>query len=357
MAIYFLVLALGVGSTFLARRSGSALLRRIFHSIAFLSLVLLAALRDRSVGTDTSNYVYSFEHTRTLADVFLLVDKTGEFGFWILMWGLHFLSDQYFICLLAIAVIVVGSFQQSILRYSVEPVNAMFVFIAMGAYTFFFNGARQGMACAIFAVAAGPLVRRQLAYYITWILIAFLFHKTAIVLLPAYVIANTRGNFKNIVLMVTVGVAVLLFYDKVLAVATNFDPRYLESGARGEGDGGYYVTGFDVVLGVFFVAIRKLIRTDSDQYGQFLNLYLVGVMIELASRILRTDPSGMQRLSMYFTIFVLFLWPIAFRNLPRRWVLSARFFFVLGYLAYFTLTTQRFSDLIPYKLNPFFGIW
>jgi len=54
--------------------------------------------------------------------------------------------------------IVVACYQRVIVAHSANIGVSFFIFIAM-FYTFFFNAARQGIACAIFALAIGPLLK------------------------------------------------------------------------------------------------------------------------------------------------------------------------------------------------------
>jgi hypothetical protein len=352
MLFYFIMLFVVVLSTQMANRIKSPSTEsRFFLLIAFSSMVLVAGMRDRTVGTDTGSYVRYFNDMRTFADVVVTSGKMWEYGFWLLTWLLHFISDQYVVYLFAIALIVVGCYQWSIVAYSENIGISFFVFITMGFYTFFFNGARQGIACAIYALAIGPLLERNFKKYLAYVLLAFLFHKSAIILLPVYFVFGRANTLKANMLILLTGCMVAYFFQQIVEVGAQFDARYEGYATAGEG-GGYYTVAFVCALCLFFLLFRRSVRVDKDRYGLFLNMLMFGTMVGVVSSFLSTNPSGFLRYSVYFNIGSVFLWPIVFRNITdRSSKLLVGYFFVVGYLVYFALTTQRFSNLTPYTFN------
>jgi hypothetical protein len=352
MLIYLINLSVVVLAAYLARKSKYALFSKFLLGIAFVSMVLVAGLRNRTVGSDTGDYIRDFNNIRTLADVAAYGSTMGEYGFWILIWLIHFVSNDYMVFFTAIALIVVGCYQRAIIAYSGEIGISFFVFIAMGFYTFFFNGARQGIACAIYALAIGPMFDRNFKKYFAFVLLAFLFHKTAIMTLPVYFIVNRDNTIKNNLFIVLIGGVAATFYENIVEVASRVDARYAYNLVPGEG-GGYLMAAFSFVLGVFFLAFKKSVHIDRARYDRFLNMFVFGVMIGGVSTVLSANPSGALRFRVYFEVASVFLWPIVFMNISDRlskFVLG--YFFVIGFLIFYVLTTQRFSDLVPYNFNP-----
>ena len=237
-------------------------------------------------------------------------------------------------------------------KYTESIEVAFFIFITMGFYLFFFNGARQGIACAIYSLAIGPMLKRNFIKYLGYVILAILFHKTAVMMLPMYFVFNRPNTFKNNLFTFVLGCIAVLFIDKLVGVASSIDARYATYGSAG-GSGGYVSFGFTFLLGAFFLTFRDSVRIDRYLYDRFLNMFLFGVMIGMVSTYLGTDPSGLLRYAIYFNIAAIFLWPIVFINLHDR---LSRFVigysFVIFYLAYFVLATQKFSDYIPYFFNP-----
>jgi hypothetical protein len=352
MLVYFTNLIVVVLAAFLARKSKSKILSRFLLGIAFASMVLVAGMRNKSVGTDTSNYVRFFNNIQTFSDAMAFGDQMQEYGFWILNWLVHFVSNDYMVLFFAFALIVIGCSQRAIVAYSESIEISFFVFITMGTYLFFFNGARQGIACAIYSLAIGQMLKRNFIKYLGYVLLAFLFHKTAIMMVPVYFVLNRSNTFKNNLFTIVIGCVTVLFIDSIVGAVSSIDARYAQYGTAG-GGGGYFTFGFSCVLGIFFMIFKNSIRIDRYRYDRFLNMFLFGIMIGMVATFLGTDPSGLLRYGSYFNLAVIFMWPIVFKNLTDR---LSRFVvgysFVIFYLIFFVMTTQRFSNLIPYIFNP-----
>jgi hypothetical protein len=351
MPVYLATLFVVTLSAYLAGKSRSRVHSRFWLMIAFVTMILVAGLRSRSVGTDTGTYVSYYARMTSLDTVLATGSATLEYGFWFLNWLVHFVSDQYMALFFAIAVIVVGCYQRAILAYSSHIGISFFVFMTMGFYTFFFNGARQGIACAICALAIGPLLDRNFCKYLFFVLLAALFHKTALVMVPVYFLLNRSNSLKTNLLYGLIGIAGALALQRLVEFGTQFDVRYEHYATAGEG-GGYIMVAFSFLLTVFFFVYKNSVFTDRKVYDIFLNLLFFGTLISIISIFFKLNPSGIIRLTMYFNVSIIFLWPIVYKNIKKK---STRIFFsyifVSGYLIFFVLTTDRFSNLTPYVFN------
>lgn len=358
MLIYLTTLCVVVLTAYLATRKGVLPHEsRVFFLFAFAVMVLVPALRNQTVGTDTREYVRYFGYISSFSDIIIVAVKGGEYGIWILSWLLHFISDQYFILLLAVAMIVVGCYQKAILEHSCNVAISFFIFITMGFYTFFFNGARQGLACAICALAIGPAMNGNFKKYLGYVGLAVLFHKTAIVMAPAYFVFKKANTFKTHMLYLGLGGLGILSLQKIVEITSKMEERYQEYAPSGEG-GGYLISVFTCVLALFFIIMKKSIYTDRERYDFFLNMLSLGAVISMISSLTGSSPSGLLRFSVYFNVSTVFLWPIVFENQPNTWPrLIMSYLVMIGYLVFFILTTQRFSDLIPYTFNPVLDIF
>lgn len=351
MIIYFILLFVVVLAAHLAEKYKTLVESRLFIFVVFTSMVLVAGLRDRTVGTDSGSYVKCFKEMLLFSDVKRLGEETREYGFWIFTWIVRSFSDQYSVFFIATALIVVGCYLRSIVRYSSNWTISCFVFITMGFYTFFFNVARQGIACAIYVLAIGPLLKRNLKAYLGYVLLAFLFHKTAIMMLPVYFVFDKTNTIKKNLIIFLAGFAGMALFQFIAGLGSQVDERYAGYGDAGEG-GGYFMIGLTAVLGLFFFMFKKHVHTEKDRYELFLNMFLFGAMISLLSALMSVNPNGFLRFSFYLNISAIFLWPIIFKNLINR---SSRLFvsylFLTCHLLLFFLTTERFSNLIPYTFN------
>lgn len=348
MAIYLFIIVSVTILAISADRAGSGIGRRLFLAVASVTMVAVAGLRSDEVGTDTGNYVRIFNELNFAGGS----TSHGEYGFSLLIWILRGISDQYVILLVGIAILCVLCFQYSIGKCSVNLGMSYFIFIAAGFYTFFFNGARQGIACAIYSIAITHLINKEFKKYLLVVLIAALFHKTAIITIPLYFVFN-RGNTRNVnCTIVAIGILEVLLLPYIVDITSQYDSRYSTYGTAGEG-GGTITAAYLVILSLFFLIFKKYIWKHRESYESFLNMVVFGAVFSLVPTILRVNPSGILRLNIYFTISTVFLWPLVYVNLMQKKTrLLFSFCLLIFYLAFFILSTQRFSNLVPYTFNP-----
>lgn len=349
MFAYLTLLFSVVILVYLGRRYGSAGVRRVTLSFAILTLTIFAAVRDKTVGSDTANYVRFIEKISTVDDVFSFKLEPG-FNVLVLLSGE--LSDSYALLLANIAFIVVVCYTLTIIRLVKRYEIAFFIFITLGTYTFFFNGARQGMAAAICFLALPCLLDRRLVSYSLLVGIAALFHYSALIALPIYFLATSRVSWiQVVVIIVSVVIATAILSQVAQLAATLIAEKYASYGRKGEG-GGHLQVAFLLVQGAILFFFRGKVVDDNKYYGRLLNIYLIGLVPSLASVISSVNPSGMLRLTAYFTHTAILLWPMVFLNFRD---LQAKVIFMSGFLVvalvYFVMTTSYFSNLTPYQIN------
>jgi len=329
-----------------------SIVRKILFAMAVISMVTFAGVRDLTVGTDTENYVQFFEVITDLPSALTMGIIDNEYGFWILNWLARLIYGEYVSLLLLVAVIVCGCYLRSIFNSSCNITISVFIFLTAGFYTFFFNGARQAIACAICSLAIPHLINKNFKPYIFLTITAVLFHKTAIVMLPVYFITGAVISFSRVFVYALVGSIAALFLDTVVQFGTAIDPRYADYATSGDG-GGFLMVALTLVLAIFFFVFRYKVVLYRRQYFVLLNMLMFGAIISCISSVFRIAPSGILRLSIYFNVATLFLWPIVFANLPKSFCRTiGMYFFVLGYIAFFLLSIDRFGDLSPYAVNP-----
>lgn len=348
MIPYFLILFVVVFIAYIGRRYGSNSVRIISLTLVFLLLVVFAGLRDRSVGTDTGNYIWMLLSTNTFIDVF----RTTEFGFNTLLLISKSISNDYSILLTLIAFVVVGLYISTIAKLTERYETAVFLFITLGAYTFFFNGARQGIAAAICFFAIPYLLERKPKQYFLLVALAFTFHHTALIASLLYFLAVPRVSWRQIVAVVVGSVIMTLFLTVFVQLAAVLvDDKYSSYAEVTEG-GGRVLVAFFVAQGTLLYLLRNKAKDKNGYYSKLLNIYLIGLMPLVAAVFSNVNPSGIIRLHMYFSSTAIVLWPMIFIGLNKareRNILSL--FFLLFMLFFFYLTTSSFSKLVPYEIS------
>jgi hypothetical protein len=349
MLIYSSVLFGAVVIAHCGRRYGSVGVERLALFLSISILVFFAGLRDKAVGTDTPTYVGFLNKITSVDDVFGFKVEPG-FNALVLLSGK--VGDSYAFLLGIIAGTVVVLYMCTIVRLAKRYETGLFIFITLGAYTFFFNGARQGLATAICFFALPWLLERKAVPYFLLVGFATLFHKTALAAIPLYFLATARVGWRELLVVVVSAGVMASFLSMFAQFTANFiDEKYASYGQKGEG-GGHLKVAFLFGQGALLLLFKRQVSDPNGYYGRLLNIYLLGLIPALASVIGNVNPSGVLRLTTYFSHAAILLWPmifLSFRNAQSKAVVSAGFLLVA--LAFFIMTTSTFSNLTPYRIN------
>lgn len=347
MVPYFILLFTVTIFVYGGRRAGRQV-QAVSLLVVSLLLVLFAGLRDRLVGTDTGNYIYIYSKVNTFDDMF----RTSEIGFNALMLFSKLFSNEYASLLIVIAIIVVICYVTTIVKLTRRYETGIFLWVVLGGYTFFFNGARQGIAAAICFYALPWLLKRKPRQYFMCIFLAFLFHHTALLAVVFYFIASPKVNRRQLV-NVFFGVVIMVLFLSVFVdiAAALIDDKYAVYGEKSDG-GGRLTVAFLLFQGALLYIAKSTVVDSHIYYSRLLNIYLIGLIPAIASTLASVNPSGVLRLSIYFSSTAILLWPMVFNSMDlKRYRHISAYIFCLFSLVYFYMTTEKFSNLSPYQIN------
>ena len=177
-----------------------------------LILFLILALQDAYANADLMRYYaryrslqnYSFQSfLRQLEDLKDPVYYLAGYLFGRL--GLNFYVWKAFISF----VFVLGLYKLT-LYHSANIYVSFIALISLGLYGFAFSGLRQTLAFGILFFAYPYLKNRKLIRFILVVVLAALFHSTALIFLAAYPIYRLNLRLRNILILLVIGGVVLL---------------------------------------------------------------------------------------------------------------------------------------------------
>ena len=220
MIPYLIVFILSTIATYNAQRCKLKNFTFYIHScFAVLPLVLLSALRDINIGTDTINYVFLYNDALEYKDnliYYILNNPSFEVGFltynFIIAQLISSVEGYYFI---TYGIIIGLTYASAIkVRHSISP----HIFILVYFLLFFsdsLNVMRQYLAISFVFYAVANLFTGKYKQYIFWTLVSLLFHTSAIistVIGLAYIITQRyplrKNKFKYILICIIAFVAV-----------------------------------------------------------------------------------------------------------------------------------------------------
>src|SRR5690606_29647801 len=255
MSPYLILLPLVTVLSYLGRRYGSYGIRNASVFLVGLLLILFAGLRHFSVGADTEVYVWHFFSVNSIEDAW----RTTEVGYYTLNYLAANIYRDYSVLFILTALIVVSCYMAVLVRLVKRYETAIFLFVALGFYTFFFNGARQGLAASLCFLAMPALLERKPRQYFLIISVAFLFHHAALVALPLYYLAKPYVRWRQI-LLICCGVFIFsTFLSVFVKLAAQFVDDGYASYAEEASGGGRVMTAFLVIQGaiLFFIGSRR----------------------------------------------------------------------------------------------------
>lgn len=351
MLPYLVVLAIVI---LMAMVSDSSVLRNSVSSqklcaaaIAII-LILFQGLRSSHVGTDSNNYVGIFNQFASLDDIWW----STEIGYSTLSAVLSMTFDSYNWLFVGIALLVVTFYVGGIGWIAPLYGLPLFLFVALGYYTFGFNGARQAIAASISFFALGYLLQRRSVRYFSMIALAATFHHSAVVTAPLYLLARGKIKWRHFVYIAFfVGISVWGL-SRVVELSAVFLTDSYASYAEKTERGGLLTATYLLCQGLALYFLRPKRSADVRVYSYLLSTYAIGIVPVLVSVIASVNPSGIMRLHIYFTHTAILLWPLAVRNI-RNPMLRALLVTSVCTLAslYFYFTTSTFSDLAPYQFT------
>lgn len=351
MTPYFILLPLVLFLAYMAKKTNNKISYKIIIFSIFFLLVLFAGLRDQSVGTDTSNYVRIFQHDRVVNENIFETSGSMEIGYLFLQRTARLFSDEYWVLLTLIAALVVYFYLSTILKLSGNYFISIMVFISLGTYMFFFNGARQGIAAAIFSFAIIAVVERDYKKYYLWTFIAVLFHNSVLITLPFYFLLKQKYSFKNLLILIgSLAVIVFLFYNLLSFLPEQMYDRYSVYEDRGK-KGGLFLTIFYIIMLSFFIFMRTLIsKNQRNIYDVYLNMTIIFTLIFVAVSVFSQDVN-LFRLALYFSLGSILIWPMIFKAISGQIKYILFLFFVIGHISFFYIYANKMANLIPHTFN------
>ena len=354
MAVYLINLAAVTLFSILAQRSAGYDPGRLidgehkpntwFVMFIVLSLTLVAGLRF-VVGTDYSNYFYMYKQ---MAWGEATVDWS-EPGLPVIMWTLsRFTKEPYLMFFItALACNLLSVYAMRAMAPTQSFWLTMYLFICTHVYYASFNALRQALAIAIILMVAPYLFRKQFWPFAAGVLVAALFHTTALVMLPFYFIVHRPAWSPMMWVLIGTMLGVWALFEVLYNAAfslladTRFAGYTLEN-ARGVQPIRILVALAPVLLAFVF---RKRLA-DIPNSHVIVNLCVVGVLFML----LADKQLFLARMGMYFSCFLPLLLPMFIRIFPQKGIrILVTCGILVCYLAYTMVLLPVDSHLLPYR--------
>lgn len=273
-----------------------------FLILSFTQMLLLCIFR-MNIGYDFQMYVEGF-YRMTMDGFSSLTYLDWEIGFVLFTKLFALLTHNHFIYLGFIALFCLLSTAIFFYRHSSMPWLSTILFVNLYFLYFNMNFLRQAIALAITLYAWDFIKKNKFWPFLAIVILASLFHTTALILIPAYLVIKIKPSAK---LLMLYAYALLFFYissDGFINLATKVFHTEYQNSILLQGLSFVYA-----ILPIFMLAAVYLFRKQIMELSP-PNRYLIGLgLLGTFFMIIMAKHAILERLSYYAFFYVTLLMP------------------------------------------------
>ena len=282
---------------------------RLLVFLFFLIFFLLLALRDITVGKDLINYQEIFRVCAS-SSFGELGELPWEIGYTVYNKLVSLISKDFRFFLIVTAFITLKPIYD---LYSKEEKNGyllMVLFLNMPCFLMIFSGLRQAISISIGVLACLAIQKRKYILCGLFIVLAMLFHSSAIVLFALYPAFFLKIKTNHLLYIVPALVVLYVLRVPIFAFILSLVPsKYLEFYGEMQQTGAVGMMLLFLVFLIFAFVVMDEEKMTTDDYFM-RNVLLIAATIQFFVPI----HAMVQRVSYYFLIFV----PVALLQVVKK---------------------------------------
>lgn len=313
----------------------------LFDYFAVVVLIAFSALRFE-VGTDYLMYANRFAALNPGSWSEQLAVSPQEIGYTILSLALRSVTESPNLIFWVMSVLTVLPVYVTIKKQSLDPTMSLLLYVLLAFFVSPFNIMRQGVAISLSFWASTFLNKNKLAF-VAMNALAATFHSSALIVAAIqFLVRNAKPTKGKAVLIGVLAVAAAAGFHQLpflTALLNNLNDRYeAYLGATAAGIGTYLVIASRAALLAFAMKIGQ--SELARQYGMY-------VLVGIAFLIIGTQSIAVNRMELYFGIFLILLIPNQLHGHKNAFTYKVLLYAFGG--LYFAQYLSNWGNLIPYK--------
>lgn len=310
--------------------------------VTFSVIIFFAGLR--SGVEDTWTYIETFKGYPLWPDAyeFITDPSAREPGFRIFSVLIKtYISQDYQVWLFIIASISGICIMYPLYKYSCNYGMSVFLFMVSCQFIWLLNGMRQFLVAAILFACTPLILNKKPISYIIIVLILSTFHKSALIMIPAYFIVDSEPWSKRTMLFIACIILAMVFTSQFTGlldtVVENSDYASSMNEFKDTDDGTnpirILVESVPIIIAFLY---RDRIKDKLTSVIKIsINMSLISSGLYIISKIARSGVM-LGRLPIYFSLYNLILLPwlikFVFENNEKRLM---NFMMIIGYCSFF----------------------
>lgn len=190
-------------------------------------------------------------------------------------------------------------------------INPIFMLIQLSAM-------RQAVAIGIFLISIDFLIKKDIVKYIILIIVASLFHSSALLMLPLVIISIYDINYNKFIFLFSIFVYVFaaftgnLFLPYIDIAVNNYFPKY-----SSYADPGKFGSGLGVLYGFIVLAlVLYFIKYEKSDYSVLYKVLILSIIIMPLSIYINM----LGRMQMYLQPIALVVYPLVFLKINNAFI-------------------------------------
>lgn len=278
----------------------------------FFLLAAASALRI-DTGNDYQTYISHFH------DIYRGNYVVTERGFNLVVTAVYrfFQKECYLVVFALFAFLTVGVFLKALYNQSADFKMSFFLFMALGTYFQTYNTVRYYFALAIVLYSMNYALRKRYISFLAAILFAALFHKTALIVIPIYLLAAVRWKWQHLTLAGILAVTGLFFQEQYMALFVRLYPSYANE-EEYLASGGFSIINVLRCVAVLAFSLYVLKGKKGWYADREIRFYFQLNLGALALYLCFSFVPFLSRIGYYLNISHLFFLPVLLKAIPEE---------------------------------------
>lgn len=297
--------------------------KKIYCSIVALQWILISGLRHISIGADTLAYKFGFNETKNMPwskiftniwDYLFNELDIKDPGYDLVEKIFQIFSDDYQVYLIFIAVLFTSFMAVWIYKNSIDPCFSFLLYSALFYSFYAITGHRQTIATAVIVFLGYKYIKeRKVIKFAILSLFAYLIHKSSIVFVPFYFIANISITPLYVIVALIIIICIVImgknFYGPI-AEALGFGKNQIDYDVGGAETYAAVLTLMCIVILVFYYFYRN----NTKNATRIFNITLLTLM----SSLLVFQNQGFMRIQQYYSLFLCVSFPEVINSFEKK---------------------------------------
>ena len=322
--------------------------KKVYCTICAVQWILLSGLRDYSVGNDTGGYGDAFYREMNTPWKTVLSNcwdylfnglNIKDPGYYLLQKVFQIFSQDYRMWLFFIAIVFTWLLARWIYKYSSMPDISFLVYSVLFFAFYSVTGHRQTLATAMIVFLGYEYAKkRQFAKFAIVSFIAFMLHKSSVVFIVYYLVANISITSTYFIFMFGASAVIALLGKQLygpIALLLGFADEQVEYSGGGAETYATVLVLLCLVCFCFYPWINKK-RKDSMYLYNMISLTFVTTLLVYQNQ-------TFMRIQQYFSLIIMIFIPELIQAFDKNYRVFA-YLFVVGFLcAYFLHIRPQYS--------------